>query len=175
MAQILLGNIGRQGGGLVALRGPANVQGATDLELLYHELPGYLPMPLRDLHPDLKPSLEKVTPRAGFWFNLPKLMVSLMKAFYGDAATAENEYGYQWLPKRASADAYSHQHIFVDMYKGSIKGFLADGQNPAVGGPNAKPARAALGKLEWLALKDVLPPRTAELWTAPRVAGEDAK
>ena len=87
MLQILLGNIGRPGGGVVALRGHANVQGATDLELLYHELPGYLPMPLRDHHPDLKTYLEKVTPKGGFWVNLPKFMVSLLKAFYGDAAT----------------------------------------------------------------------------------------
>src|SRR5262249_9413416 len=107
MLQLLLGNIGRPGGGVVALRGHANVQGATDLELLYHELPGYMPMPLRDAHPDLKTYLEKVTPKGGFWVNLPKFMVSLLKAFYGDKATKDNDYGYQWLPKRASADAYS--------------------------------------------------------------------
>jgi formate dehydrogenase major subunit len=98
-----------------------------------------------------------------------------MKAFYGDAATAENEYGYQWLPKRASADAYSHQHIFVDMYKGTIKGFLADGQNPAVGGPNAKLARAALGKLEWLVVKDIFLTETAEFWKAPGITAKDVK
>jgi formate dehydrogenase major subunit len=175
MLQILLGNIGRPGGGVVALRGHANVQGATDLELLYHELPGYLPMPLRDAHPDLKTYLEKVTPKGGFWVNLPKFMVSLLKAFYGDAAKVENDYGYQWLPKRASADAYSHQHIFVDMYKGVIKGFLADGQNPAVGGPNAKLARAALGKLEWLVVKDIFVTETAEFWKAPGVSPKDVK
>jgi formate dehydrogenase major subunit len=175
MLQILLGNIGRPGGGVVALRGHANVQGATDLELLYHELPGYLPMPLRDLHPDLKTYLEKVTPKGGFWVNLPKFMISLLKAFYGDAATAQNEYGYQWLPKRASADAYSHQHIFVDMYKGVIKGFLADGQNPAVGGPNAKLARAALGKLDWLVVKDIFVTETAEFWKAPGVSPKDVR
>ena len=175
MLQILLGNIGRPGGGVVALRGHANVQGATDLELLYHELPGYLPMPLRELHPDLKTYLEKVTPKGGFWVNLPKFMVSLLKAFYGDAATAENEYGYQWLPKRASADAYSHQHMFVDMYKGVIKGFLSDGQNPAVGGPNAKLARAALGKLDWLVVKDIFVTETAEFWKAPGVTAKDIK
>jgi formate dehydrogenase major subunit len=175
MLQILLGNIGRPGGGVVALRGHANVQGATDLELLYHELPGYLPMPLRDLHGDLKTYLEKVTPKGGFWVNLPKFMVSLLKAFYGDAATAENEYGYQWLPKRASADAYSHQHMFVEMYKGTIKGFLADGQNPAVGGPNAKLARAALGKLDWLVVKDIFVTETAEFWKAPGVSPKDVK
>jgi formate dehydrogenase major subunit len=175
MLQILLGNIGRPGGGVVALRGHANVQGATDLELLYHELPGYLPMPLRDAHPDLKTYLEKVTPKGGYWVNLPKFMVSLLKAFYEDAATEKNEYGYQWLPKRASADAYSHQHIFVDMYKGIIKGFLADGQNPAVGGPNAKLARAALGKLEWLVVKDIFLTETAEFWKAPGASAKDIK
>ena len=175
MLQILLGNIGRPGGGVVALRGHANVQGATDLELLYHELPGYLPMPLRELHPDLKTYLEKVTPKGGFWVNLPKFMVSLLKAFYGDAATAENDYGYQWLPKRASADAYSHQHMFVDMYKGVIKGFLSDGQNPAVGGPNAKLARAALAKLDWLVVKDIFVTETAEFWKAPGVTAKDIK
>jgi len=175
MLQILLGNIGRPGGGVVALRGHANVQGATDLEVLYHELPGYLPMPLRDAHPDLKTYLEKVTPKGGFWVNLPKFMVSLLKAFYGDAAKVENDYGYQWLPKRASADAYSHQHIFVDMYKGVIKGFLADVQNPAVGGPNAKLARAALGKLDWLVVKDIFVTETAEFWKAPGAVAKDIK
>ena len=175
MLQTLLGNIGRPGGGVVALRGHANVQGATDLELLYHELPGYLPMPLRDAHPDLKTWLEKETPKGGFWVNRPKFMVSLLKAWFGDKATAENEYGYQWLPKRASADAYSHQHMFVDMYKGIIKGFLADGQNPAVGGPNAKLARAALGKLQWLVVKDIFLTETAEFWKAPGVSGKDIK
>ena len=172
MLQLLLGNIGRPGGGVVALRGHANVQGATDLELLYHELPGYLPMPLRDQHPDLKTYLEKETPKGGFWTNRPKFMVSLLKAFYGDAATKDNEFGYQWLPKRASADAYSHQHMFVDMYEGKIKGFLADGQNPAVGGPNAKLPRAALGKLDWLLVVDIFLTETAEFWKAP---GVDAK
>jgi formate dehydrogenase major subunit len=175
MLQLLLGNIGRPGGGVTALRGHANVQGATDLELLYHELPGYLAMPLRDQHPDLKTYLEKETPKGGFWINKPKFMVSLLKAFYGDAATKDNEYGYQWLPKRASADAYSHQHIFVDMYEGKIKGFLADGQNPAVGGPNAKLTRAALGKLDWLLVVDIFLTETAEFWKAPGVDPKSLK
>jgi formate dehydrogenase major subunit len=175
MLQLLLGNIGRPGGGVTALRGHANVQGATDLELLYHELPGYLPMPLRDPHPDLKTYLEKETPKGGFWTNRPKFMVSLLKAFYGDAATKDNEFGYQWLPKRASADAYSHQHMFVDMYEGKIKGFLADGQNPAVGGPNAKLARAAMAKLDWLLVVDIFLTETAEFWKAPGVDAKDIK
>jgi formate dehydrogenase major subunit len=175
MLQLLLGNIGRPGGGVTALRGHANVQGATDLELLYHELPGYLGMPLRDPHPDLKTYLEKETPKGGFWTNKPKFMVSLLKAFYGDAATKDNEFGYQWLPKRASADAYSHQHMFVDMYEGKIKGFLADGQNPAVGGPNAKLARAAMAKLDWLLVVDIFLTETAEFWKEPGVDTKDVK
>jgi formate dehydrogenase major subunit len=175
MLQLLLGNIGRPGGGVTALRGHANVQGATDLELLYHELPGYMAMPLRDQHPDLKTYLEKETPKGGFWTNKPKFFVSLLKAFYGDAATKDNEFGYQWLPKRASADAYSHQHMFVDMYEGKIKGFLADGQNPAVGGPNAKLARAAMAKLDWLLVVDIFLTETAEFWMAPGTSAKDIK
>ncbi len=175
MLQLLLGNVGRPGGGVVALRGHANVQGATDLELLYHELPGYLPMPLRDVHPDLMTYLEKETPKGGYWVNRPKFFISLLKAFYGDAATKDNEFGYQWLPKRASADAYSHQHIFVDMYAGKIKGFLADGQNPAVGGPNAKLARSAMARLDWLVVKDIFLTETADFWKAPGVNAKDVK
>ncbi len=175
MLQLLLGNIGRPGGGVVALRGHANVQGATDLELLYHELPGYLAQPLRDAHPDLKTYLEKETPKGGFWINKPKFMVSLLKAFYGDAATKDNEFGYQWLPKREKADAYSHQHTFVDMYNGVIKGFLADGQNPAVGGPNAKLARAAMQKLDWMVVVDIFLTETAEVWKTPGTNPKDVK
>src|SRR5437867_1102033 len=175
MLQLLLGNIGRPGGGVTALRGHANVQGATDLELLYHELPGYMAQPLRDAHPDLTAYLEKETPKGGFWVNKPKFFVSLLKAFYGDAATKDNDFGYQWLPKRASADAYSHQHMFVDMYNGVIKGFLADGQNPAVGGPNAKLARAAMQRLDWLVVVDIFLTETAEVWMAPGTNPKDIK
>src|SRR3990172_1401365 len=167
MLQLLLGNIGRPGGGVVALRGHANVQGATDLAVLYQDLPGYMAMPLRDKHPSFKAYLETETPKSGFWVNKPKFFVSLLKAWYGDAGTKDNDFGYDWLPKRASADAYSHQHIFVDMYKGKIKGFLLIGQNPAVGGPNAKLAREALGKLDWLVVKDIFVTEAAEFWKAP--------
>jgi formate dehydrogenase major subunit len=175
MLQLMLGNIGRPGGGVVALRGHANVQGATDLELLYHELPGYMAQPLRDAHPDFKTYIDKETPKGGYWVNKPKFFVSLLKAFYGDAATEKNDYGYDWLPKRASADAYSHQHIFVDMYNGKIKGFLADGQNPAVGGPNAKLARSAMQRLDWLVVADIFLTETAEVWRAPGTNPSDVK
>src|SRR4030095_3291591 len=125
--------------------------------------------------PNPKSCREKEPPKGGFCVNRPKFFVSLLKAFYGDAATKDNDFGYQWLPKRASADAYSHQHIFVDMYKGKIRGFLADGQNPAVGGPNAKLARAAMGKLDWLVVKDIFITETAEFWKAPGATAKDIK
>jgi formate dehydrogenase major subunit len=175
LLQILLGNIGRPGGGVVALRGHANVQGATDLMVLYHALPGYMAWPLRDDHPDFKTYIEKETPKTSYWVNKPKFLVSLLKAFYADGATKDNDFGYDWLPKRASADAYSHQHIFVDMYKGKIKGFLADGQNPAVGGPNAKLARAAMQKLDWMVVKDIFVTETAEMWKTPGTNPKDVK
>jgi len=169
MLQLILGNIGVPGGGVVALRGHANVQGATDLAVLYQDLPGYLAMPLRDAHPTLKDYLEKETPKGGYWVNKPKFFVSQLKAWYGEGATKENDFGYDWIPKRASADAYSHQHIFVDMHGGKIKGFFAIGQNPAVGGPNAKLARSAMHKLQWLVVKDIFVTETAEVWKAPGV------
>ncbi len=167
--QLLLGNIGMPGGGVVALRGHANVQGATDLAVLYQDLPGYLAMPLRDVHPDLATYLEKQTPKGGYWTKTPDFMISLLKAWYGDAATRENDFGYDWIPKREKADAYSQQHIFVDMYAGKIKGFFAIGQNPAVGNPNAKMARAALARLDWLVVKDIFETETAAFWKAPGV------
>ena len=43
--QLLLGNMGRPGGGILALRGHASIQGSTDIPTLYNLLPGYLPMP----------------------------------------------------------------------------------------------------------------------------------
>ncbi|OGK81244.1 MAG: formate dehydrogenase-N subunit alpha [Candidatus Rokubacteria bacterium GWC2_70_16] len=167
MLQLLLGNVGRPGGGVVALRGHANVQGATDLAVLYQDLPGYHPTPLRDAHPDLKTYLEKTTPKSGFVVNRPKWVVSMLKAWYGDKATRENDYGFDWIPKRAAADAYSQQHIFVDMYNGKIKGFFAIGQNPAVGGSNTRVVREALHKLDWLVVQDIFLTETAEVWKAP--------
>jgi formate dehydrogenase major subunit len=172
MLQLMLGNVGVPGGGVVALRGHANVQGATDLAVLYQDLPGYMAQPLRDPHPTFKDYIEKETPKASFWINKPKFFVSLLKAWYGDAATKETDWAYDYLPKRASADNYSQQHIFVDMHGGKIKGFLALGQNPAVGGTNTRMVREAMQRLEWLVVKDIFLTETAEVWKAP---GTDPK
>ncbi len=161
--QSLLGNIGRPGGGIMALRGHATIQGSTDVPTLYNILPGYLNMPsaLKE-HDTLGDYLEtEVTPTA-YWANMPKFMVSLLKAWFGDAATAENDYGYEWLPKIVGD--HSHMPMFVAMAEGKLKGFMAIGQNPAVGGQNAGFQRKALAKLEWCVVADVFETETATFW-----------
>ncbi len=169
MLQLLLGNIGRPGGGVVALRGHSNVQGATDYGTLYHMLPGYPPMPLQGPHPTLMDYLEKTTPKGGYWVNNPKFVVSLLKAWWGPAATKENDFAYDYLPKREKADAYSHQHFLVGMLKKQVKGFIVMGQNPAVDSPNAKMARVALRTLEWMVVVDLFESETASVWKEPGI------
>jgi formate dehydrogenase major subunit len=126
MLQLLLGNIGIAGGGVNAQRGESNVQGSTDMAMLYHYLPGYMPMIEAKTHPTLK-DYQATTPKGGYWTNRPKFMVSMLKAWFGDKATAENDFGYNWLPKLDGKD-HSHMAIFQDMAAGKVKGFFAWGQ-----------------------------------------------
>ena len=128
--QLLLGNIGIPGGGVNAQRGQSNVQGSTDMAILYHILPGYLNMPKAAVHPTLADYLEKETPAAGWWVNKPKYMISLMKAYWGDNATAGNDFCYDYLPK---LDARDHSHIGMYKYmgEGEVKGMICWADNPA--------------------------------------------
>ena len=168
--QLLLGNIGVAGGGINALRGLSNVQGSTDHCLLWHILPGYLKVP-KNVDETLDKYLTTNTPvsndpkSANWWQHTPKYMVSLLKAWYGDAATPDNEFAYQYLPK-TSAD-YSWISLFEVMYAGTIKGLLVWGQNPAVCGPNANMERKALEKLDWLVVTDIWETETAAFWKRP--------
>src|SRR5262249_42477314 len=141
--QLLLGNIGRPGGGILALRGHATIQGSTDIATLYNIQPGYLPTPsaLRP-HNTLSDYIKAETSATSYWSNFPKFIVSQLKAWYGDDAAAENDYAYDYLPKIIGD--HSHMPMFVDMHEGKIKGFFALGQNPAVGGQNASFQRQAL-------------------------------
>ncbi len=173
MLQLLLGNVGVAGGGVNALRGLSNVQGSTDMALLFNVLPGYLGTPARAAHPTFKDYLEKETPKAGFWINKPKFFVSLLKAWYGDAATKENDFAYQHLPKYSGP--YSYIDLFEAMYAGQIKGMLVFGQNPAVSGPNANMERKALERLEWLAVADLFETETAAFWKRPGVEPQAVK
>lgn len=165
--QLLLGNIGKAGGGINAMRGESNVQGSTDMGLLFHILPGYLPAP-KEADKDLATYNKNNTPTTkdpkslNWWSNRPKYVVSLLKAFYGDNATKDNDFAYSYIPK--AAGNYSHINLFEDMYAGKIKGLFLFGQNPAVGGPNSKKERAALEKLEWMVVVDLWETETAAFW-----------
>ena len=165
--QLLLGNIGVAGGGVNALRGLSNVQGSTDMALLFHILPGYLGTPTRKDHPTLQAYLDKETPKTGYWVNKPKFFVSLLKAWYGEAARKDNEFAYQYLPKNSGN--YSYMDLFEAMYAGKLKGFLVSGQNPAVSGPNSNLERRALQRLEWLVVRDLFETETAAFWKGPGV------
>jgi len=170
--QLLLGNIGLAGGGINALRGESNVQGSTDHCLLFHIIPGYLGTPQAD-HVDLKTYLDKRTPKSNdpnsvnYWKNLPKFMVSLLKAFYGDGAAKNNDFGYSYLPKIEGN--YSHIALFEKMYEGGIKGLFILGQNPAVGGPNSRMEKKAMENLDWLVAADLWETETANFWQGPEV------
>lgn len=161
--QLLLGNIGRPGGGIMALRGHATVQGSSDIATLYNIHPGYLNTPsVLKNHDTLRDYIATETTPTSFWVNFPKFIVSQLKAWYGDAATAENEFGYQWLP-RITGD-HSHMPTFVAMAQGNIHGMFVMGQNPAVGGQNAGFQRKALGQLKWLVVRDLYETETASFW-----------
>ncbi len=178
--QLLLGNIGIAGGGINAMRGESNVQGSTDHCLLFHILPGYLKVP-DDTDDTIDKYLERVTPKsndpksANWWQHTPKYMVSLLKAWYGNAATKDNQFGFHYLPKIETGKNYSHISLFEAMYSGIIKGMMCWGQNPAVGGPNANLERLALGELDWLVVTDIWHTETANFWQRPGVNKADIK
>jgi formate dehydrogenase major subunit len=173
MLQLLLGNIGRPGGGVNALRGESNVQGSTDMAVLFHLLPGYLGHPVAATHPTFKDYNEKETPKTSYWYNKPKFLVSMLKAWWGDNATKDNDFCYDYLPKRAAN--YSWIPLFEAMYKGTIKGLWIMGQNPAVAGPNSRFERKALEKLDWLVAQELVNTETTDFWRAPGVNPADIK
>jgi formate dehydrogenase major subunit len=161
--QLLLGNIGRPGGGILALRGHATIQGSTDIATLYNIHPGYLntPSALRP-HDTLRDYIRAETSATSYWSNFPKFIVSQLKAWYGDAATPENDFAYDYLPKIVGD--HSHMPMFIAMQEGRMDGFFALGQNPAVGGQNASFQRKALAKLKWLVVRDLYETETASFW-----------
>jgi formate dehydrogenase major subunit len=170
--QLLLGNIGIAGGGINALRGESNVQGSTDHGLLFHILPGYLPVPSASIA-DLATYTDKLTPKTkdpksvNWWGNRPKYITSYLKAIYGNAATAENDFGYQWLPKLDEGMNCSWLNLFDQMHKGKFEGFFAWGQNPACSGSNAGKVRKALAKLKWMVNVNLFDNETGSFWKGP--------
>src|SRR5215468_509468 len=163
--QLLLGNMGRPGGGIMALRGHASIQGSTDIPTLYDLLPGYLPMPLfGEESLSLDSYLKKHSSRTGVWSSFDKYFISLMKAYYGEGARQENEWGFQWLP-RLTGD-HSHFGYWLDMADGKLEGLFVMGQNPAVGAANGRLERKALARLKWLVVRDMVETETASFWYA---------
>ncbi len=162
--QLLLGNMGRPGGGILALRGHASIQGSTDIPTLYNLLPGYLPMPDAANHVDLTTYLEAVTGRrkAGFWGRADCYMVSLLKAYWGDAAQPDNDFCFDHLP-RLTGDHGTYRTV-LDMIDGKVKGYFLLGQNPAVGSANGKAQRLGMANLDWLVVRDLFAIESATWW-----------
>ena len=167
MVQLLLGNIGVSGGGMNALRGHSNIQGLTDLGLLTNALPGYMTLPL-EAEQDYQKYIDARTQKPlrkgqmSYWQNYPKFHVSLMKAWYGPAATADNHWAYDWLPKLDKQ--YDMLQVFELMNQGKVNGYLAQGFNPLAALSNKARVQAGLAKLKFLVVMDPLATETSEFW-----------
>ena len=162
--QLLLGNMGRPGGGIMALRGHASIQGSTDIPTLFNLLPGYLPMPHAEQHPDLTHWIDSVRhPGAkGFWANAGAYGINLLKAYWGEAATPENDFCYDYLP-RLTGDHGTYRTV-LDMIDGKVKGYFLLGQNPAVGSAHGKAQRLGMANLDWLVVRDLFEIESATFW-----------
>ena len=181
MLQLVLGNVGRAGGGVNALRGHSNIQGATDLAGIFDILPGYLKMP-NPTDADFAAYLKRITPTASkpsawdsfnYWSNTPKFAVSLLKAMYGDAATKQNDWAFHYLPKIDRN--YSWTQIWDHMYRGEIQGLFAIGMNGVMIGPDTRKNIEALKKAEWLVVGEIYPDETSEFWRAPGTTSDEMK
>jgi formate dehydrogenase major subunit len=160
--QLLLGNIGRPGGGILALRGHASIQGSTDIPTLFNLLPGYIPMPKAGAHQGLDDFVEHNAARSGAWGSMEAYLISLLKAWFGEAATAGNDYGFGWLP-RISGD-HSAVATAMAMLDGECKGYFLVGENPVVGTGNSRLHRRALARLDWLVVRDLVEIESATFW-----------
>src|SRR5437667_8152287 len=181
MLQLLLGNVGRAGGVVNALRGHSNIQGATDMAGVFDILPGYLKMP-NPTDTDFAAYLKRITPTAAkpdpwdsfnYWSNTPKFAVSFLKAMYGPAATKDNDWAFHYLPKIDRN--YSWVNIWNDMYEGKIKGIFAFGMNGVMIGPDSQKDIDALKKADWLVVCEIFPDETSEFWLAPGTSKDDMK
>ncbi|VDR37269.1 Formate dehydrogenase-O major subunit precursor [Tsukamurella paurometabola] len=174
--QLLLGNVGRPGSGIMALRGHASIQGSTDIPTLFNLLPGYLPMPSVGKHDTLADYIASVRPDTGkgYWQYADAYMISLLKAWWGDAATAENDYAYDYLPK-LNGPAGTYQTA-VDMLDGKVDGYFVLGQNPAVGSANGRQQRMGMAKLKWLVVRDLNMIESATWWKdGPEIASGELR
>jgi formate dehydrogenase major subunit len=171
IVQLLLGNVGRPGGGVMALRGHASIQGSTDIPTLFNLLPGYLPMPHHARHATFSDWVGAIhhPGQKGFWANARSYAVSLLKAYWGSAATADNDYCYDYLP-RMTGDHGTYQQV-LNMIDGKVKGYFLLGQNPAVGSAHGRAQRLGMANLDWLVVRDLYLVESASFWKdGPEVA-----
>jgi formate dehydrogenase major subunit len=181
MLQLLLGNVGRAGGGVNALRGHSNIQGATDMAGIFDILPGYLKVPTpKDT--EFKSYLSRITPKQAkpgewesfnYWSNTPRFAVSFLKAMYGNAATKDNDWAFHYLPKVDRN--YSWTEIWNDMFEGKVQGIFAFGMNGVAIGPNSEKNISALKKADFLVVCEIYPDETSEFWRAPGITPEEMK
>ncbi len=168
MLQLILGNIGIRGGGMNALRGHSNIQGLTDLGLMSNLIPGYLTL-ATDKEPDFatyigKRGFKPERPnQMSYWQNYKKFFVSFQKSMFGDAATAQNDWAYHYLPKLDVA-AYDILRAFELMNQGKMNGYFCQGFNPLLSAPNRGKVTAGLSKLKFLVSIDPLQTETARFW-----------
>ena len=169
--QLLMGNMGRPGGGIMALRGHASIQGSTDIPTLFNILPGYLPMPMAGEHDTLQDYLSSIASplQKGFWTNADAYTASLLKAWWGDAATPENDFCYDYLPKLTGA--HGTYQTALAMLDDEVEGYFVLGQNPAVGSAHGTMQRRALTHLKWVVVRDFQLIETATFWKdSPEIA-----
>jgi formate dehydrogenase major subunit len=162
--QLLLGNMGRPGGGVMALRGHASIQGSTDIPTLFNLLPGYLPMPHYKQHETFNLWVDSIRHpgQKGYWSQARSYAVSLLKAYFGDNATPDNDWGYGYLP-RLTGDHGTYQQV-LNMIDGKVKGYFLLGQNPAVGSAHGRAQRLGMANLDWLVVRDLYMIESATFW-----------
>ncbi|GAA3693082.1 molybdopterin-dependent oxidoreductase [Terrabacter ginsenosidimutans] len=171
IVQLLLGNMGRPGGGIMALRGHASIQGSTDIPTLYNILPGYLAMPVAGLHDTWDDYLGAIgnKEQKGFWANADTYAVSLLKSWWGKAATAENDWCFDYLPRLTGA--HGTYQTTMAMLDGQVEGYFLLGQNPAVGSAHGRMQRQAMSHLKWLVVRDFNMIESATFWKdGPEIA-----
>ncbi len=176
IVQLLLGNMGRPGGGIMALRGHASIQGSTDIPTLFNLLPGYLPMPKAGPHDTLDDYVAQIASpdQKGFWTNARTYTVNLLKAWWGDAATPENDFAFGYLP-RLTGDHGTYATV-MSMLRDEVDGYFLLGQNPAVGSAHAKMQRMGLSHLKWLVVRDLNLIESATFWAeAPEIETGELK
>ncbi len=172
--QALLGNMGRPGGGIIALRGHASIQGSTDIPTLFDLLPGYLPMPYADGNADLDEYVTAESVQNGFWSHTRDYLVSLLKAWWGENATEDNDYCYGYLPRLTGS--HSTYDTVLAQLDGICKGYFLYGQNPAVGSANARLQRQGMANLDWLVVRDLFMIESATWWKdGPEIEAGDMR